>query len=334
MSTSSTSRLPSPGFAVDRDLISRAVELIAPYQLMRTSMLPSEVLSEIAGRPVLLKCENEQRTGSFKVRGALARLSVLDREQRARGVVAASAGNHGVGVAWSCRILGIPGLVVVPEDVARVKLERLQEMLVKVRILGASYDEAETHARRIAEEAEATFISPYDDPWIMAGNGGTVGLEIREQLPQCSAVLVPVGGGGLASGLAIALEGTAVVGVNSEASPAMALSLAEGHVYRRFPPSGPTLADGLEGGVSDTSVALCGRYLHSVEVVTEQSIAEAIRLMVRKHSIVLEGSAAVGVAALLEGKPVPGEGPICVVVTGRNIDGDRLREILTAGRAT
>lgn len=311
---------------VDRPLIERVRQLIAPYGLLQTDLTHSPLLSERCGRPVYLKCENQQRTGSFKVRGALARLAAMERDQRHRGVVAASAGNHGLGVAWACRVLGIPGLVVVPETVPQVKLRRLQEMLIKVRLFGACYDDAEAHAREVAAEAEATFVSPYDDPMVIAGNGGTVGLEIREQLPQCSAVVTPVGGGGLASGLAIAFEGV-VVGVNSEASPAMARSLAEGRVYTRYP-SAPTLAEGLEGGVSANTVALCGRHLHAVEVVREQSIADAIRLMARSHGMVLEGSAAVGVAALLEGKPVPGAGPLCVVLTGRNIDHDRLKEIV------
>jgi len=319
--------IPSPAYTVDLALIQQAASLVRNHGLMETPLLHSPELSRRVGRPVQLKCENQQITGSFKVRGALARLALLQGEQRYRGVVAASAGNHGLGVGWACRALGVPGLVVVPETVARVKLDRLRELLVKVRLHGSCYDEAEEHARQVAHEAGATFVSPFDDPHVIAGNGGTVGLELRRQLPDCSAVVVPVGGGGLASGLAIAMDGTPVVGVNSEASPAMARSLAEGRVYHRWD-AAPTLAEGLEGGVSDTSAALCARHLSGVEVVAEESIAEAIRLMVRRHGVVLEGSAAVGVAALLEGKPVPGNGPICVVLTGRNIDRQRLTAIL------
>jgi threonine dehydratase len=319
--------LPEPSFTIDEALIQRAAALIAPYRLFRTQMLHSPLLIQRYGRPVHLKCENQQHTGSFKVRGALARLCALQGEERLKGVVAASAGNHALGVAWACRHLGIPGLVVVPESVPAVKLRKIQEMMIKVRLHGSSYDEAEVHARELAREAEATFVSPFDDPWVMAGNGGTVGLEIREQLPGCSAVVAPVGGGGLASGLAVALEGTPVVGVNSEASPAMARSLAEGRVYHRYQPA-PTLAEGLEGGVTDNSVALCARHLHSVEVVAEESLAEAMRLMARGHGMVVEGSAAAGLAALVEQKPLPGDGPVCVVITGRNIDRERLREVL------
>jgi threonine dehydratase len=319
--------LPAPAYTLDRSQVRRAAELIAPNGVRRTPVLHSPALSERCGRPVHLKCENQQVTGSFKVRGALARIALLEGEARYRGVVAASAGNHGLGVAWACRLLGVPGLVVVPETVARVKLDRLREMLVKVRLHGDCYDEAEACARQIADEAEATFVSPFDDPWVMAGNGGTVGQEIREQLPACSAVVTPLGGGGLAVGLAVGLDGIPVLGVNTEASPAIARSLAEGTVYRTWD-SAPTLAEGLEGGVSDTSAALCARHLAGVEVVQERSIAEAIRLVARRHGMVLEGSAAAGVAALLEDKPLPGDGPICVVLTGRNIDRDRLEKVL------
>lgn len=320
--------LPTPDFSVTPDLIDKAAKLVDKEGLVRTRLVECPPLSARYGRPVHLKCENEQRTGSFKVRGALTRLAALDKDQRAHGVVTSSAGNHGLGVAWACRLLGIPGLVVVPEGVAQVKLDKLRTMLIKIRLHGANYDETEAYAVDLARTAEATFVSPFDDPWVMAGNGGTVGREILAQLPDCSAVVTPVGGGGLASGLGAALGGgVALVGVNSEASPAMARSLAERQVLLRYD-AAPTLAEGLEGGVTNNSVGLCGRALAAMEVVSEASIAEAIRFVVRQHKMVLEGSAAVGVAALLEDKPIPGDGPICVVLTGRNIDHARLRQIL------
>jgi len=319
--------LPSePSYDVTPEHVARAAEIVQRW-LLRTPLLPSPALAEVLGRPVFLKCENQQFTGSFKVRGALTRMSLLEGEQERRGVVAASAGNPGLGVAWSSRSLGQLALVVVPSTVARVKLEGLRAMAVKVRVHGDCYDEAEVFARQLAEEAEATFVSPFDDPWIMAGNGGTVGMEIMEQLPDVSAVVAPLGGGGLVSGLAAGLDDVPVVGVNSEASPAMARSLAEGKVHLTYD-SAPTIAEGLEGGVSLTSAALCARGLHAVEVVPEALLRRAIRFMVKHHGAVVEGAAAAGVAALLSGKPVPGDGPVCVVVTGRNIDRALLREIL------
>jgi threonine dehydratase len=321
-----------PAGVVDTELIARASVAIRPYVLL-TPLRQSEFLSERCGRPVWLKLESHQRTGSFKVRGALARMAALDGLARERGVVTASAGNHGLGVAFASRQLGVPALVVVPETVAQVKLRALRQMLVKVRVAGASYDETEARARELAAESEATFVSAFDDPWVMAGNGGTVGLELREQLGEVpGGVVLPVGGGGLASGLCVALPGVPVLGVNSEASPAMARSLADRRAYLAWPPQLPegetTLAEGLEGGVSTTSAALCARHLWGMAVVREASIAEAMRLMARREKLVLEGSAATAIAAILEGAALPGEGSLVVVLTGRNVDKPRLEAVL------
>ena len=326
-----------PDYELTVAMAEEALQTLAPYGL-ETPLLPSASLSELLGRPVFLKCENRQRTGSFKVRGAVVRLSRFGREERHRGVVAASAGNHALGVAWACRHLGIPGLVVLPEGTPRCKRAALQEMMIKVRLHGDGYDQAEAHARHIAEEAEATFVSPFDDAWVMAGNGGSVGLEIKRQLPDVSAVVTPVGGGGLAVGLAVALAGVPVLGVNSAASPAMARSLAERQVYCTFDPQ-PTLAEGLEGGVSPSSAWLCAKHLAGVTIVAEGSLALAIRHAARHEKQVLEGSGAAAIAAVLEARPltgqaapdalaIPGEGPLCLVLTGRNIDREQLRPLL------
>ncbi len=316
--------LGEPEYRVDLDLVRQAAQFIAPY-LPPTPSLASPALGDLAGRP-----ENRQVTGAFKVRGALFRIGALEGEACHRGVVAASAGNHALGVAWACRSLGVPGLVVVPETVSPAKLGPLRESTIKIRQAGRCYDEAEVEARRIAMEAEATFISPYDDPWIMAGNGGTVGLELLEQVPDLSAVVTPVGGGGLAAGLGAALGGIPLLGINAAASPAMARSLDERQVHLTMAPGEETLAEGLEGGVSRTSAALCDRCLTRMEVVPEAAIRRAIRFMVHHHSMVLEGSAAVGVAALLEGVKIPGDGdgPIGLILTGKNIARQALRGVL------
>lgn len=315
-----------PDYELTTEIIEEAARALAPYDLT-TPLVASPSLSQRLGRPVFLKCENQQRTGSFKLRGALARLSRLSGAERHRGVVAASAGNHALGVAWACRQLGIPGLVVLPECAPHAKRAGLQEMLIKVRFHGRSYDEAEAYARLLAAEAEATFVSPFDDPWVMAGNGGTVGLEIKRQLPGVSAVLAPVGGGGLAAGLAVALAGIPVLGVNTSASPAMARSLAERRVHRRFAAE-PTIAEGLEGGVSPSSAWHCAEHLHGLVTVAERSLAQAVCHAARREKLILEGSAAAGIAALLEGVTVPGSGPVCLVLTGRNIDSELLRCLL------
>ncbi|MBW2731414.1 MAG: pyridoxal-phosphate dependent enzyme [Deltaproteobacteria bacterium] len=316
-----------PKYIVDVALARRAHAAIAPYNL-RSPLKLSTKLSECVGRPVYLKLESHQPTGAFKVRGALAYLLSLEGEARRKGVVAASAGNHALGLAWAARQVGVPALVVVPRSAAKIKKRKLAELMVKVRVHGEGYDEAEVFARKLAEEADASFVSPYDDPWVMAGNGGTIALELLEELGELGGVVLPVGGGGLASGLVTAMGDIPVLGVNAAASPAMALSLAEGRVYETYEGES-TLAEGLEGGVSQTSVAYC-QQLWQVQQVDEAAIGRAIGFLAREESLVAEGSAAVAVAALLEGHELPGEGPLCVVITGRNIDAERLKVILQA----
>lgn len=307
--------------------IDTAREIIAPH-LHRTPLQRCPALDARAGgRPVWLKLETMQRTGSFKVRGALVRLAQLEGEATRKGVVAASAGNHGLGVAWACRALGIPGLVLLPHGASPAKVQALQQMAIKVRFAGSCYDEAEAEARKVAVEADATFISPFDDPWVMAGNGGTVGREIAEDLPEVATVVCPLGGGGLAAGLGAALPGVAVVGVNTDASPAMARSLAEGQVHLTYA-AAPTIADGLEGGVTPGSAALCARLLHHVAVVPEAAFRRAVAWAARELTMVVEGSAAAPLAALLHGSALPGEGPICLVITGRNIDPALLKTLV------
>jgi len=318
--------LPDPTFELDGDMLAKAAALAAPY-IKRTRVVESDALWRHSGRAVFLKCENEQETGSFKVRGAAAKVLSLDPEIRRRGVVVASAGNHGLGVAFLSQRLKVPTTVVVSMITPKVKRKKLAEFDVELVVRGQSYDEAEQIARELAIEREATFLSPFDDPMVMAGNGGTIALEIRDQIPMLSAVLAPVGGGGLASGLGAALEDIPVIGINADASPAMSRTLSEGKVYATYPPA-PTVADGLQGGVSATSAALCARHLHSIEVVREESLREAIRLVHREHGMAIEGSAAAGIAALLEGKVMPGKGPICIIVTGGNIDDERLARVL------
>jgi len=327
MKLPTTPSLPAPAYRVDDALIDKVSAAIAPH-VVRTPLLASPVLSARCGRPVWLKCELQQHTGSFKLRGALARMLTLDQDERRRGVLVASVGNHGLGVAWACRQLGVRGTVVVPRSVSPLKRQKLEAHDVELVIHGVGFDEAEAHARLLAGERGATFVSAFDDPVVIAGNGGSIGREVREQLPDVAALVVPVGGGGLASGVATALAGIPVVGVNTAASPAMARSLAEGFVHTTFPYA-PTLAEGLEGGVSPNTAAICQRLLHSMQVVEETAIADAIRFAWREHGFAIEGSAAVGVVSLLAGEPLPGgNGPIVVVLSGGNIDQAQFRRIV------
>lgn len=276
-----------------------------------------------------LKLECEQVTGSFKVRGPLALRSLLVDPRR---WVTASAGNHGLGVAYALRGVTPSPLVFVPRTSPQVKREAIAGLGATIRIVDTtSYDEAEDTARSWAAAEDARFVSPFDDPAIMAGNGGTLGLEILEQQPQVASLVVPVGGGGLIAGIACVMRALRprvhILGVQSEATPAMVESRQKRRALLRHT-GPPTLAEGLEGGVSQQSFELVERWVDDLRLVPETSIAAAMRWLWREEGLRVEGSAAVGVAALLDGVRLPG--PVCVVLTGRNVDDATWNRVLTA----
>ncbi len=272
-----------------------------------------------------LKLETAQHTGSFKVRGALSRLASLTPDEREVGVIAASAGNHGMGLAWAGARLCIPVRVVVPRVAPAVKRDGIAALGAELRIVPVDgYDEAEEAARREAHRSGRVFVSPYDDPWVAAGNGGTIGMEVLEDQPSADIIVAPVGGGGLMSGLGAAAEARGsearLIGVQSESCPAMARSLAEGHAMERCS-GAPTLAEGLEGGVSPTAFANVVRVVERVDLVSETEIAVAMRRMRDHLGLVVEGSAATTIAwaeRFLDREP--GDGPVVAVLTGRNVD--------------
>jgi len=277
--------------------------------------------------PVYLKLENLQHTRSFKLRGALSKLLTLSEVERARGVVAASAGNHAQGVAYGARMLGLPALIVMPRGTPQVKVKATRAYGVEVLLEGASYDEAEARALALARERGLVYVSPYNDPAVIAGQG-TIGLEVAADLPSVAQVLVPVGGGGLASGVGLALKrirpGVRLIGVSSRATPAL---------YNRLKgtslPQLPTLAEGLAGEIESGSITieLARRVLDDIILVEEAAIAGTMAWMLREHGWVIEGSAAVGIAALLTGA-VRAEGPTAVVVTGGNVDFEVLQRVI------
>jgi threonine dehydratase len=293
---------------------------LAPTPLERASKL---------GDRVWIKRESEQPTGAFKVRGALAALSARLDDVRARGAVAASAGNHGLGMAWAARALGLRVRIHVPASAPRVKVDGIRALGAEVReVAHGGYDAAEDAALRDAAATGAPFVSPYDDPDVACGNGGTIGLELLDALPGCATVVTPVGGGGLLLGLDAArrARGSALrlVGVQSEASPVMLLSLARGSAIERFEPDVPTLAEGLEGGVARTTFAHVAALRGATLVtVSEAEIAAAMRFSRDELGLVVEGSAAVGVA-FVRARARHFEGEMVVLLTGRNVDGDGL----------
>lgn len=294
-----------------------------------TPVLPSATLSEHCGVDVVLKAENLQRTGAFKARGALAKLAALGEGCR-RGVVLGSAGNHAQGVAWAAAQRGVPCVVYMPADASIQKAEGAQELGADVRLGGETVDDAVALAREHADAEGLAFVHPFDDPDIVAGQG-TLGLELLEDVPDLDTVVIPVGGGGLCSGVAIAVKASRpnvrIVGVQVESCAPFPQSLRAGRpVDAAY--AGPTLADGIAvKRPGKLTLALMAEHVDEVVVVPEDDVAEAMVLLMEKAKLVVEGAGAVGVAALLGGQvraePARG-GTTCVVLSGGNVDAGTL----------
>ncbi|HEU4721401.1 MAG TPA: pyridoxal-phosphate dependent enzyme [Gemmatimonadaceae bacterium] len=287
--------------------------------IQRTPCSYSAPLSARAGAESYLKWESQQSTGSFKLRGAFNALLTMPVEERRRGVVAASAGNHGLGVAYAARTLGMRARVYVPATAPLVKREGIAAMGAEVDASQPDYDSAHEAALAAAHRDGMTFVSPCTGRPLLAGQG-TVGLEILEDLPGVRTLVVPVGGGGLAGGIAVLVRAVAphvrIVGAQSELTNAMAAALSTGR--RTMIPVVPTLADGLAGQVDDEGV-LIGRFaLDEIVVVAEGEIAAAMLWLSRMHGARVEGSGAVGVAAMLTRGGW--DGPVAAIVSGSNID--------------
>ncbi|MBD9502518.1 hydroxyectoine utilization dehydratase EutB [Pseudomonas sp. PDM23] len=297
----------------------------------QTPLEHSPSLSRLLGAPVYLKLESQQITGSFKLRGASNAIAQLDDEQKARGVVAASTGNHGRALAHAARMLGVRATVCLSQLVPANKVQAIRELGAEVRIVGHSQDDAQAEAERIAREQGAALLPPFDHPQIIAGQG-TLGLEILEQLPDVRQVLVPLSGGGLFGGVALALKhvdpSIRVHGISMRRGAAMAASLAAGHPVEVE--ELPTLADSLGGGIgldNRYTFALARDYCDQLHLLDEPSIAAGIRHAYREERQVVEGAAAVGIAALLDGLIAP-VGPVVVIVSGRNIAIEQHQQIL------
>ncbi len=310
--------------------IQRAQQTIRPH-LYRTPLRHSFLLSERIGASVFLKLENWQVTGSFKPRGALNRMALLDGAERVRGIVTASAGNHALGVGLAARVLGIGhAIIFVPRTTPQAKLGKLREYPVEVRPVGETYEDAHHAAEAYQRETGATFIHAYDDPRTVAGQG-TVGLEILEDLPEVDSILVPVGGGGLIAGIAVAVKArapkTKIIAVQPTASPSLRDSLRDGKCYEEYP-AGPTICDGLAGGIGQICFQVAQKHVDDVVLVEEEETRAAVRALVETQQLIVEGSGAVGVAALLAGKVSAGGQRVAAVLSGGNIDLPLLADIL------
>jgi len=294
----------------------------------------SETLSRLSGTNAFLKLENLQMTGAYKERGALNKLLLMAPAERARGLIAASAGNHAQAVAFHGGRLGVSVTIVMPETTPITKVDNTRSHGARVVLHGASYDEAYEEARRIEAAEGLTFIHPFDDPQVIAGQG-TMGLEILEQVPDVEAVLVPIGGGGLAAGLGVALKeqrpGVRLIGVEAGAIACMKAARLAGHPVTLQPAS--TLADGIAvKRAGDLTFEHLQRYLDDVVTVSEEEIAAAILYCLEKEKTVAEGAGAVGVAALLHRRAERLEGRRVVsVVSGGNIDVNIIARIIERG---
>ena len=307
-----------------------AGNLEAATEVVGRTLEPTPVVpASFLGTGVWLKLESLQPTGSFKVRGGLAAVAATQRCQPGTPLVAASAGNHGLGVAYAADRLGAEGTVVVPLHASEAKVRALAAYDVQLVRYGDGYDEAERRALAIAEEQGGCYISPYNDPDVIAGQS-TVATELLAQLPDLTTVVVPVGGGGLVSGIALATEGTGVriVGVEPEVNRTMSAAMAAGQAVAVE--VGQTIADGLAGNLEPGSVTVGICMGHGVELVsvTEEHLRLAIRFLAVEHGLVVEGAGAAATAAVFSGRFRSDGGTTAVLVTGRNIDPVLLSSIL------
>jgi threonine dehydratase len=308
--------------SVTLDHIRRARERIGGMILATPTML-SPSLSERAGVPVHLKLEHRQATGSFKLRGASNAVASLSAEEKRRGVVAASTGNHGRALAYAAKRGGMRAVICMSKLVPGNKVDEIGRLGAEIRIVGDSQDDAQAEAERLAGTEGLVMMPPFDHPAVIAGQG-TLGLEMMEAVPDARTVLVPLSGGGLASGIAAAVKGTSpgtkVIGVSMARGAAMKASLDAGRPV--LVEELPTLADSLGGGIgldNRLTFSMCRDLLDDVVLLTEDEIAAGIRYAYETEREVVEGAGAVGIATLLAGKAKVA-GPVVVLVSGRNID--------------
>ncbi len=299
--------------------------------LRRTDLIVAPQI--VPGTPIYLKPENLQLTGSFKVRGAYYKISQLSDEEKAKGVIACSAGNHAQGVALGATKNGIKSLICLPAGAPLSKVEATKNYGAEVCLVDGVYDDAYQKALQLKEEMGYTFVHPFDDENVIAGQG-TIGIELLDQLPDVEAVIVPVGGGGLISGVAYAIKSlrpnVKIYGVQASGAPSMVVSLSHKHIERL--PSVKTIADGIAVKEPGThTFDICSHYVDDIVTVTDDEISTAILSLIERQKLVAEGAGAVSVAAAMFGKlPIQGKKTICLV-SGGNIDVTILSRVINRG---
>lgn len=315
---------------IDLDAIRRAHAAIERY-VMRTPLRSSPYFSEKTGFDVNLKLENWQPTGSFKIRGALHLVHSLPVTEQLQGLVAWSAGNHALGVAYAAAVYDVPATIFVPRRTPRTKVDKLRYYPVRVEY-GETYEHCEQLGRELAAKTHMHIVHPYDDWRVVAGQG-TVGLELYEDMPELDAVVVPVGGGGLISGVAIALKSLdpeiRIIAVQSAASPVLQKSLQDQKCYEEFPVE-YSIAEGLAGGIGKIVYELAPKWIDEILNIEEEFIPPVIGQLLRYEQKVVEASAAIALAALPRIESVPRGSRVAVVVTGGNLDLNLMNDVLQA----
>lgn len=312
--------------------VQRAQSVIKDL-VKETPLIHIPSISSQMGIEVHFKAENLQRAGSFKIRGAINKIYSLSEEEKQRGVIAASAGNHAQGVALAAQNLGIKAVICMPEGAPIAKLEATQGYGAEVVLHGANYDDAFQKALELQKEHGYTFIHGFDDPYTIAGQG-TIGLEILEKLPDVATVVIPIGGGGLCSGIAMAIKSlkpsVRVIGVQAAGAPAVYLSHQQGTLVATD--SVRTIADGIAiKRPGALNWELIHKYVDEVVLVDEEEIAQSILYLLERAKLMVEGAGAVGMAAVMSNRIPDLKGPVCTVLTGGNIDVNILSRIIERG---
>lgn len=310
--------------------VLEAEERIRPH-IRQTPLERSAFLSELADAEVHLKLETAQITGSFKLRGAMNKVLALSKEERARGIVTASSGNHGAACAYLMRHFGVRGTIYLPEGVNPAKLDAIRSYGAATELVPGDAIEAEKLARRVAEETGKTYVSPYNDPLVIGGQG-TIGLELRRQVEDLDAIVLPVGGGGLASGVAGYLKSVStdveVIGCQPQNSKVMYESVQAGEILDLE--SSPTLSDGTAGGIDHDSITfeICRRVIDDWVLLSEDEIGGAILLAAERQHLLIEGSGALSIAALLRDPERFSGSTVVLVASGSKLGKDDLRRLL------
>ena len=314
--------------------IKKAREMLTGIAV-RTELAYTNTLSDMTSNRVYLKMENQQRTGSFKLRGAYNKVASLSEAEKKTGIIASSAGNHAQGTALAGTLFGISSTIVMPKNAPLSKLKATKSYGAKVILHGGVYDEAYAEASRIQKEQQLTFIHPFNDPMVIAGQG-TIALEILDDLPDVEAIVVPIGGGGLISGVALAIKNlkpsVKVIGVQTKNMPSMAGSIAQKKIITCN--GTPTIADGIAVKTpGDITFELVQRYVDDIVTVDEEEIASAILLLMERIKTISEGSGAVTVAAVLNRMPEYKNRKIAAIISGGNIDVNMMSRIINKGLA-